>query len=109
MKPQAEPRPWGSACLPRSQANAPLRSRLCLKYPYASLAKLVKAFDACKLKFFFAPEACRKSTGIFALVGSHAREAEWVGCAKRPFAGPEQVLDHVGRYTHRVAGTASRR
>jgi Putative transposase len=23
--------------------------------------------------------------------------------AKRPFAGPEQVLDHVGRYTHRVA------
>ena len=23
--------------------------------------------------------------------------------AKRPFAGPEQVLDYVGRYTHRVA------
>jgi putative transposase len=31
------------------------------------------------------------------------REAEWVVCAKRPFAGPEQVLDYVGRYTHRVA------
>jgi hypothetical protein len=30
-------------------------------------------------------------------------EAEWVVYAKRPFAGPEQVLDYVGRYTHRVA------
>jgi hypothetical protein len=31
------------------------------------------------------------------------RETEWVVYAKRPFAGPEQVLDYVGRYTHRVA------
>ena len=28
---------------------------------------------------------------------------EWVVYAKRPFAGPAQVLDYVGRYTHRVA------
>ena len=32
-----------------------------------------------------------------------ARETEWVVYAKRPFAGPEQVLDYLGRYTHRVA------
>ena len=31
------------------------------------------------------------------------RQAEWVVYAKRPFAGPQQVLDYVGRYTHRVA------
>jgi hypothetical protein len=31
------------------------------------------------------------------------RKAEWVVYAKPPFAGPEQVLDYVGRYTHRVA------
>ena len=31
------------------------------------------------------------------------RKAEWVIYAKPPFAGPEQVLDYVGRYTHRVA------
>ncbi len=30
-------------------------------------------------------------------------EIEWVVYAKRPFAGPEQVLDYLGRYTHRVA------
>jgi Putative transposase/Transposase zinc-binding domain len=28
---------------------------------------------------------------------------EWVVYAKAPFAGPEQVLDYVGRYTQRVA------
>jgi hypothetical protein len=28
---------------------------------------------------------------------------EWVVYAKRPFAGPAQVLDYVGLYTHRVA------
>jgi hypothetical protein len=27
----------------------------------------------------------------------------WVVYTKRPFAGPEQVLDYLGRYTHRVA------
>jgi hypothetical protein len=32
-----------------------------------------------------------------------ARQAEWVVYAKRPFAGPQQVLDYVGRYTHRIA------
>ena len=32
-----------------------------------------------------------------------ARETEWVVYAKRPFAGPEQVLDYLGRYTHRIA------
>ena len=31
-----------------------------------------------------------------------ARKTEWVVYAKRPFAGPEQVLDYLGRYTHRI-------
>jgi hypothetical protein len=31
------------------------------------------------------------------------RHIDWVVYAKRPFAGPQQVLDYVGRYTHRVA------
>ena len=32
-----------------------------------------------------------------------ARETDWVVYAKRPFAGPKQVLDYLGRYTHRIA------
>ena len=30
-------------------------------------------------------------------------EKQWITYAKRPFAGPEQVLEYLGRYTHRVA------
>ena len=32
-----------------------------------------------------------------------ARAIEWVVYAKRPFAGPRQVLAYLGHYTHRVA------
>ena len=28
---------------------------------------------------------------------------EWVVYSKRPFGGPQQVLDYLGRYTHRIA------
>jgi len=35
-------------------------------------------------------------------------EATWIAYAKRPFAGPKQVLDYLGRYTHRVAITNNR-
>jgi hypothetical protein len=35
-------------------------------------------------------------------------EIEWVVNAKPPFAGPEQVLGYLGRYTHRVAIANSR-
>ena len=66
------------------------------------LEELVKAFDAGKLEFFSAMEACR-DRGAFLRYLAPMREVEWVVYAKRPFAGPEQVLDYVGRYTHRVA------
>jgi hypothetical protein len=37
-----------------------------------------------------------------------ARRIDWVVYAKPPFGGPEQVLDYLGRYTHRVAIANSR-
>jgi hypothetical protein len=30
-------------------------------------------------------------------------QTTWIVYAKRPFAGPQQVLEYLGRYTHRVA------
>jgi len=30
-------------------------------------------------------------------------KVKWIAYAKAPFAGPEQVLEYLGRYTHRVA------
>jgi len=37
-----------------------------------------------------------------------AAAGAWVVDAKRPFSGPEQVLEYLGRYTHRVAITNNR-
>jgi hypothetical protein len=67
------------------------------------LALLEQAFDAEELVFphhlaeFAAPP-------IFAdlLLGLHRKD--WIVYSKAPFhGGPEQVLDYLGRYTHRVA------
>jgi hypothetical protein len=66
------------------------------------LQGLLNAFEAGQLQFFGFREPLRDRTAFFAHVAP-TREAEWVVYAKRPFAGPEQVLDYVGRYTHRVA------
>jgi hypothetical protein len=39
----------------------------------------------------------------FAQLVRQARQPHWVVYAKRPFAGPSQVLAYLSRYTHRVA------
>src|ERR1039457_3620461 len=71
------------------------------------LESLQKAFDAGKLQFFGALDSLREARG-FARCIARAKNSEWVVYAKRPFAEPEQVLDYVGRYTHRVALSSNR-
>jgi len=44
----------------------------------------------------------------FAALVRQAARPEWVVYAKRPFAGPRQVLAYLSRYTHRVALSAGR-
>ena len=66
------------------------------------LEALQKAFDSGKLQFFAALESLSESDA-FAQLLDQMKACEWVVYAKRPFAGPKQVLDYVGRYTHRVA------
>ena len=66
------------------------------------LEYLLKAFDAGKLEFFSSLEPLQDRRAFLRQLAP-TRETEWVVYAKRPFAGPEQVLDYVGRYTHRVA------
>lgn len=43
------------------------------------------------------------STAAFAQLLRDCRQTDWVVYAKRPFGGPAQVLDYLGRYTHKVA------
>lgn len=66
------------------------------------LAYLRKAFGSGKLRFhgklsdLADPEAFNKLLAT-------ARRIEWNVYSKPPFGGPAQVLDYLGRYTHRVA------
>jgi Putative transposase len=61
-----------------------------------------KALNSGKLRFFTCLEFLRDPHAFAARIAG-ARESEWEVYAKNPFAGPQQVLDYVGRYTHRVA------
>jgi hypothetical protein len=63
---------------------------------------LEKAFAAGELNFF-SEHRYLHEPAAFRRYLTPAWKAEWVVFAKRPFAGPAQVLDYVGRYTHRVA------
>jgi Putative transposase/Transposase zinc-binding domain len=66
------------------------------------LEHLQAAFDAGKLQFFSSLQPLRDPKA-FAAYLAPLRQTEWVVYAKPPFGGPEQVLNYLGRYTHRVA------
>jgi len=66
------------------------------------LESLQKAFDGGKLRFSASLEFLRDRQAFVRYLAP-LKETDWVVYAKRPFAGPQQVLDYVGRYTHRVA------
>ena len=66
------------------------------------LEYLQKAFEAGRLRFFSLLEPLRERRAFLRHLAP-ARQVEWMVYAKRPFAGPQPVLDYVGRYTHRVA------
>jgi Putative transposase len=87
------------SCRPRFFLPVRVLSRL---FRRLFLQYLQEAFDSGKLHFFSSlatlkdPQAFRRHLHL-------VRNAEWVVYAKPPFAGPQQVVDYVGRYTHRVA------
>ncbi|MEE3504270.1 IS91 family transposase [Acidiphilium acidophilum] len=71
------------------------------------LERLNAAFEAGELRFS-ATLAALAGPAAFAERSTGLKTIEWVVYAKRPFAGPEQVLAYLGRYTHRVAIANSR-
>ena len=60
------------------------------------LSKLEAAVEAGKFSSSF-----EKPAALARL--KQSAETEWVVYAKPPFSGPEQVLEYLGRYTHRIA------
>jgi hypothetical protein len=63
---------------------------------------LRQAFDAGDLQFFSSLEPLRARNAFLRHIAP-TRKKDWVVYAKPPFAGPEEVLKYVARYTHRVA------
>ena len=66
------------------------------------LEALEKAHAAGELQFFSELEPLRLASA-FAQYLAPLRQTEWVVYAKPPFGGPPQVIEYLGRYTHRVA------
>jgi hypothetical protein len=66
------------------------------------LTALEQAFAHNKLQFFGELEPL-KQAAAFASYLTAVRQKEWVVYAKPPFGGPTQVVEYLGRYTHRVA------
>jgi len=66
------------------------------------LKKLMAAHCAGRLRFFNGL-ARLADPAAFAAHLDQPRRTEWVVYAKKPFAGPEQVLAYLSRYTHRIA------
>jgi len=71
------------------------------------LEGLTAAFQAGELQFFSDLVHLNEAKEFAATVGP-LRTTEWVVFAKKTFAGPEQLLAYLARYTHRVAITNSR-
>jgi hypothetical protein len=71
------------------------------------LRRLVAAHSDGALNFF-GDHAALSDIDAFRAFLKPLHRAKWVVYAKRPFAGPDQVLSYLARYTHRVAIANSR-
>ena len=69
---------------------------------------MVKTAHAAGRLQFFGPLAHLADKAAFKAYLEPLYDTKWYVHAKRPFAGPEQVLAYLARYTHRVAISSSR-
>jgi len=94
-----------------SPCGAWMRSRRGFLFPVKALSIVFRGKFLAALAEAFARERLALSSATAALGEPRAQRAllaalrakPWVVYAKRPFAGPEQVLEYLGRYTHRTA------
>jgi hypothetical protein len=71
------------------------------------LQKLQKAYDQEKLCFAKNARAFADRQNFMLLIKT-LWDKQWITYLKQPFGGPEQVLEYLGRYTHRVGITNNR-
>ncbi len=80
-----------------------IRPRRGFLFPVRALSKVFRGKYLAALEREFAGGRLKididAHTGLVHTLRAH----DWVVYAKRPFAGPDSVLQYLGRYTHRVA------
>ncbi len=80
-------------------------------FPVRALSEVFRGKYCAFLRRAFAAHQLRGSEALTLLVSGEAFESfmrelkgkSFVVYAKRPFAGPAQVIEYIGRYTHRIA------
>ena len=87
------------ACRPRYFLPVEVLSAL---FRRLFLEMLVAAHEADRLQFFGDHAGLADRTAFDAYIAP-LRKVDWVVYAKEPFAGPEEVLRYLSRYTHRIA------
>lgn len=87
------------ACRPRFFLPVRVLSR---RYRRVFLDKLIGAHRGGKLRFS-GDLAQLTDASAFESALAPLRRTQWLVYAKPPFAGPDQVLSYLARYTHRVA------
>jgi len=87
------------ACRPRYFLPVEVLSAL---FRRLFLEMLVAAHHAGRLQFF-GDHVRLADKAAFKAYLRPLRQIDWVVYAKEPFAGPEQVLRYLSRYTHRIA------
>ena len=99
----------GGGLSPDEQRWVPCRKGYFLPVPVLSplfrrffLQSLEAASSKGALKFHGEIQHLADAAVFKALVQA-CRSQKWVVYAKRPFGGPDKVLDYLGRYTHRIA------
>ena len=75
---------------------------LALEFRKRYLKLLSDAYLKDQLVFTKKTAALESKQNFQQLINSVSKK-KWIAYAKRPFAGPQQVLEYLGRYTHRVA------
>lgn len=71
------------------------------------LNKLQKASEHNKLCLYGRASEYKDKKKFMQLIET-VKGKQWIAYSKQPFGGPEQVLEYLGRYTHRVAITNNR-
>ncbi len=75
---------------------------LALEFRKRYLKLMLNAYLKGELIFTQKTVALNSRQAFQQLINSVSK-TRWIAYAKRPFAGPQQVLEYLGRYTHRVA------